>query len=149
MSLPDLKSEIDQSNLVEFAKKLFGEDNILNITSSIITPNPLALFCTKSNRKEFFGDKIANFSNLLFCDNAKYIQADVGICHAHNPVMFLNDDQVTVQPQDSKMIDNLRNAEHLIILCMDKFENPSSFKVYFVKNWKSFPKIHFIFLFRR
>ena len=129
LSFPDLKLKVEQSNLSDIAKKLFGEENTLNITSSKTTPNPLLLFCTKSNINEGFGQTIANFSNLVFCDDTKYIQTDVGICHTQNPVMLWNQDQLSVQNLEGKLEENLRNTEHLFILSLDKFENPSSFKV--------------------
>ena len=90
LSYSDLNIKPDQSNSYNFAKTLFGEDNRLNISSSKSAPNPLAiaLFCTKNNRKMLFGKKIANFSNLVFCDSLKYIQTDVGICRASNSVLL-------------------------------------------------------------
>lgn len=124
-----MKLKVDQSNLSDFAKNLFGEENTFDVTSSKTAPNPLTIFCTKSNIDEGFGQTIANFSNLVFCDDTKYIQTDVGICHAQNPIIFWNQDQLSVQHLDRTLEENLRNAEHLIILSLDKFENASSFTV--------------------
>ena len=75
-----------------------------------------------------YGKKIANFSNLVFCDSVKDIQSDVGICHASNPVLFWNNERITIKPIESTLKEDLINAEHLIILSVDKFENPRSFK---------------------
>ena len=128
-SISDLKLKDDKSNLSDFANNLFGEENTFNITSIKTTPNPLTIFCTKSNLNEGFGQRIANFSLLVLCDDTKYIQTDVGICHAQNPVIFWNQDRLTVQHLERKLEENLRNTEHLIVLFLDKFENSSSFKV--------------------
>ena len=148
LSYSDLNIKPDQSNSYNFAKTLFGEDNRLNISSSKSAPNPLAiaLFCTKNNRKMLFGKKIANFSNLVFCDSLKYIQTYVGICLASNSVLLLNDKKLAVQHSESTLKEDLRNAEHLIILSVDKFENPSGFKVWLINNFNFllFPGISLI-----
>ena len=42
----------------ELGTKLFGENNILNTTSRDNAPNPMAVFCTESSRKKFYGEKV-------------------------------------------------------------------------------------------
>ena len=138
MSFPDLTLGVGQSNLFNFAIKHFGEDNTLNITSSETTPNPLVLFCTKSNKNDVLGGQtIANFSDLVFCNSTKYVQTDVGICYGQNPILFWKDDEVTVQPFENTLNEDLRNAEHVFILSVDKFENPKGFKVLSIELHKS------------
>ena len=150
LSIPNLKVKINnQSNLKDVSAKLFGEKQISNQISSQTTPNPLAIFCTKNTENDIIGDTVEGFSNVVFCNKTNHAQTDVGICIANNAVQYWNNGKILVHMTESKIEEDLRNAEHLILLSVDKFENPSSFKVYFVKNWKSFPKIHFIFLFRR
>ena len=66
---------------------------------------------------------------LIFCNKTKYVQTDVGICFANNPGLYLNEGEIVSQPLDNTVNGDLRNAEHLFVLSVDKFENPMEFKV--------------------
>ena len=66
---------------------------------------------------------------LIFCNKTKYVQTDVGICFANNPGLYLNEGEIVSQTLDNTVNGDLRNAEHLFVLSVDKFENPMEFKV--------------------
>ena len=109
--------EVDQGS--EFAAMLFGEENLQKNQTNEIAPNPLALFCTDTSDEMLIGDKIAGFADAIFCNKTKHVQTDVGVCVSSDPVMYLQDD----------LQEDLRNAEHLIVVSVDKFQNPDDFKV--------------------
>ena len=149
-SLPDLKVKMNnQSNLKDVSAKLFGEDQILNQTSSQTTPNPLAIFCTKNTENEVIGDTIEGFSTMTFCNKTNHVQTDVGICISNDAVQYWDKGKVLVHMTESKVEEDLRNAEHLILLSVDNFENPSSFTVWFIKVLISYICSNCIYLFRQ
>ena len=121
----------------EYASMLFGEGNLLKNQTNEIAPNPLVLFCTDTNDEMLIGDKIAGFANAIFCNKTEHVQTDVGVCVSSDPVMYLQDGEVMILPSGDKMQEDLRNAEHLIVVSVDKFQNPDDFAV-LIKNMKTF-----------
>ena len=119
--------EVDQGS--EFAAILFGEENLIKNSTNENAPNPLALFCTDTNDEMLIGDKIAGFADAIFCNKTKHVQTDVGVCVSSDSVMYLQDGEVMILPSGDKMQEDLRNAEHLIVVSVDKFQNPDDFKV--------------------
>ena len=113
----------------EFASMLFGEENLLKNQTNEIAPNPLALFCTDTNDEMLIGDKIAGFLHAIFCNKTEYVQTDVGVCVSSDPAMYVQDGKVMSLPSGDTMQEDLRNAEHLIVVSVDKFQNPDDFKV--------------------
>ena len=150
LSIPNLKVKINnQSNLKDVSAKLFGEKQISNQTSSQTTPNPLAIFCTKNTENDIIGDTVEGFSNVVFCNKTNHAQTDVGICIANDAVQYWDKGKILVHMTESKIEEDLRNAEHLIFLSVDKFENASSFTVGLIKVLISYTSLNCICLFRR
>ena len=150
LSIPNLKVKINnQSNLKDVSAKLFGEKQISNQISSQTTPNPLAIFCTKNTENDIIGDTVEGFSNVVFCNKTNHVQTDVGICNANDAVQYWDKGKILVHMTDSKVEEDLRNAEHLILLSVDNFENPSSFTVWFIKILISYIYSNCIYLFRQ
>ena len=92
----------------------------------------MAIFCTNKTENDVFGDTVEGFSTSVFCNKTKYVQTDVGICVANDPVQYWYDGKVIGQATESTIEKGLRNAEHLIILSVDKFENPDGFSVWLI-----------------
>ena len=132
-SLSDPKMKTSQSDSKGVSAILFGKDQILNQTSSQRTPNPLAIFCMRHTENDIFGDTIEGFSNLVFCNMTKHVQTDVGICIANDPAQYWYEGKVFGQAIDSEIKEDLRNAEHVMILSTDKFEESSGFLVWLIK----------------
>ena len=138
LSIPNAKVKISEDNQVkDFAVMLFGEENLIKNQSNNIAPNPLALFCTNTNDEILVGDEIAGFTRAIFCNKTEHVQTDVGVCVSSDPVMYLEDGGVFSLPSDDTMQEDLRNAEHLIVVSVDKFQNPDDFAV-LIKNMKTF-----------
>ena len=109
---------------------LFGKDYSINKTfDTILAPNPLAILCTNTNKKQLYGETIANFNSTLFCNKTNQIQTDVGICTASDPMQYWLKGKISIQALENTVKEDLRDAEHVFILQTDKFENRGGFKV--------------------
>ena len=113
----------------EFATILFGKDDLSKNITNDIAPNSLVFFCTNTNDEMLDGDEIAGFVHAIFCNKTEHVQTDVGVCVSSDPVMYLKDGQVLSMPSDNKLQEDLRNAEHLIVVSVDKFQDPEDFTV--------------------
>ena len=115
-------------------KSLFENVLSFNMTTRL-APNQLILFCTESNDETFIGDYLKGFSHAKFCNKTNHIQTDVGICVASNAIQSWQEGEVKLLQNEmplsyDKMNENLRHAEHIYFLNLDKFAN-LDFKVHF------------------
>ena len=69
------------SKEILFPQKIFGKEHVKQNLSSLISPNPLPIFCRNEKNEEFLGDKI---SSMNFCDDFFLAPTHVGICMSKN-----------------------------------------------------------------
>lgn len=128
--MPNEKLKLDQND--RSPKNLFEDVLSFNMTTRL-APNQLLLFCTERNDEMFTGDSLKGFSHARFCNRSNHIQTDVGICVASNVIQSWHEGAVKLFHNEmplnhDKMNENLRHAEHIYILKLDKFAN-QDFKV--------------------
>ena len=128
--MPNEKLKLDQND--RSPKNLFEDVLSFNMTTRL-APNQLLLFCTERNDEMFTGDSLKGFSHARFCNRSNHIQTDVGICVASNVIQSWHEGAVKLFQNEmplnhDKMNENLRHAEHIYILKLDKFVN-QDFKV--------------------
>ena len=129
--MPNEKLKLDKNDPLH--KSLFEDVLSFNKTTRL-APNQLIIFCTESNDKMFIGDSLKGFSHAKFCNKSNHIQTDVGICVASNAIQSWHEGGVKLLQSEmslnhDKMNENLRHAEHIYSLNLDKFAN-LNFKVH-------------------
>ena len=69
------------SKEILFPQKIFGKEHVKQNLSSLISPNPLPIFCRNEKNEEFHGDTL---SSMRFCNDFFLTPTHVGICMSKN-----------------------------------------------------------------
>ena len=98
-------------------------------SDDLLSSNPLVLFC-RENKQSLQGIKIDGF-DFHFCNKSQIIQTDVGNCITSSSKLNLVDGKVYKYDNSDIINTEVKDAEHVMIIAVDKFgnEEKNNFKV--------------------
>lgn len=125
--LPEAKTLIKpkKNNL---ATKLFDTSVPNQNESYKLAHNPLIWICKDNMYEKSMGNDVKGLS-FKICNKTSYVQTDVGVCLANEPMMPLEGAKIVKKTIDSTISDDLRNVEHLMVISVSKLGKLHEFKV--------------------